>query len=115
MQKLILEELEELTAPVVETDAPLTPKEKNNFQMGSVSDLLNAYLGLYNQINALLNDPALDEGDTRTIIESVGEDTAIVVGKLQEALKASADSNQSDLINQGAEEAQNITIESKEE
>lgn len=116
MKKLILEELEdeELTMEIPTEVKPvdLTPAEETNFHVSSVSDILNSYLQAYNQLNSYLTAPEFKE-DIRSILESVLEDNAIIIGKLQEALKSSADEQQQDLMSQGGEEAQNISAENE--
>ena len=116
MKKLILEELEDekltLETPTEVEPIKLTPAEEVNFHVSSVSDILNNYLQAYNQLNSYLTAPEFKE-DIKNILESVLEDNAIIIGKLLEALKISADEHQQDLINQGLEEAQDINIEDK--
>lgn len=117
MKKLILEELEDeqltMEVPTEIKPVELTPAEETNFHVSSVSDILNNYLQAYNQLSSYLTAPEFKD-DIRSILESVLEDNAIIIGKLQEALKSSADEHQQDLMGQGSEEAQDISIESKE-
>lgn len=118
MKKLILEELEDekltMEVPTGVQPLKLTPDEEANFHVSSVSDILNNYLQAYNYLNSCLMAPEFKD-DIRSILESVLEDNAIIIGKLQEALTSSASEPQQDLINQGAEEAQDIAIGAEEE
>ena len=104
-RKLILEEFDEDTP--TEPEVKLTPEEEVNFHVGTVSDLLNKDLELYNLINTLMSDPAL-RPDIHQALESVADDLAISIGKLQECLKMSSDEHDEILINQGEEEVKNI-------
>lgn len=113
MKKLILEELEdeELTmeVPSEVTPVELTPSEEINFHVSSITDLLNIYLEAYNKLNSYIAAPEF-KSEIKDILESVSEDNALIIGKLQEALKGSSEKHKEDLINQGAEDAQEIIV-----
>lgn len=123
-KKLILEDLLddntlEIPASEAETsetdDEPsLTPEEQSNFEVGTVSDLLNKYIDVFTNIKGVTCFPEMSE-TLRNILLSVSEDTAIIIGKLQEALKVGSSDEEEGLINQGQEAAQDIIIDEKEE
>lgn len=121
-QKLILEELEEpkelpdAIAPIeipAEQPVELTPAEETSFHIGTVSDLLNRYLDMYSSIKSISADELLDK-DVKAVLESVSEDTAICIGKLQECLKLCSDGNDGELIAQGEQEIHKEVIPSEE-
>lgn len=105
-RKLILEGFDD--DDPVESEVKLTPEEEVNFHVGTVSDLLNKDLELYNLINTLMSDPAL-RPDIHQALESVADDLAISIGKLQECLKMSSDEHDESLMNKGEEEVKNIS------
>ena len=108
-KKLILEDVFDergLEEPTTEKeDNALTPEEETSFHIGTISDLLNRYLELFSTLKAIAADEALDEG-VKNVWESVSEDTAIAIGKLQGCLPLCANEKEGDLIAQGEEEAQ---------
>lgn len=101
-KKLVLEELEE--API------LNEEEKQNFNTSIVSDLLNNFLSIFNSIQSYLVDPNLED-TIKNLLDDISDDTALCVGKLQEIIKAAADEDTKEIINQGQEEAQAIIQE----
>lgn len=117
--KLILEDLEDdvqvdpdliINAPVVETELEtptLTPEEESNFNLTTVSDILNKDLELYNFIKLFINEPNLKE-DVKSVLESVADDLAISIGKLQECIKLSDDDSSESLMTQGENEVEDI-------
>lgn len=121
-KKLILEDLEDeaqvdpdliINAPVVETELEtptLTPEEESNFNLTTVSDILNKDLELYNFIKVFINEPNLKE-DVKSVLESVADDLAISIGKLQECIKLSADDSSESLMTQGENEVEDIITE----
>lgn len=117
--KLILEELEDNTilddvntaVASDNTDTPqLNDSEINNFNLGFVSDILNKFLDLFNNIKSYDDNPAV-KADIRSILDSVSDDVAVNIGKLQEAIKLCTEDNSGDLIAQGQTEAQNVSKE----
>lgn len=112
MKKLILEELnnEELTMDIPSEVTPiqLTPQETVNFHVGTVTDILNMYLQNYNTLNSYLADVyEYDEG-VKEVLQSVLDDTAVIIGKLQGTLNISTGDSQTELIDSGAEAAKDI-------
>ena len=121
-KKLILEELEEpkelpdVIAPIeIPTEQPveLTPAEETNFHVGTVTDLLNRYLEVYSSIKSIAADELLN-ADVKGVLESVSDDTAVCIGKLQECLKLCSDGNDGELISQGEQEIQKEVIPTEE-
>ena len=120
-KKLILEDLlddKTLEIPAAEeaevAEPTLTPEEQSNFEVGIVSDLLNKYIDIFTNIKGDICFPEMSE-TLRNILLSVSEDTAIIIGKLQEALKVGSSDEEEGLITQGQEAAQDIIIDEKEE
>lgn len=126
MDKLILEAFEDeelnkedIIEPDLVIDADkldldnqgLTEQEKDLFHSSLISDLLKQELDLFNLIKSYLNDPN-DEIDepVRLTLESVSEDVALSIGKLEQCLKEAVDEKTEELINQGEED-----LEPKEE
>lgn len=120
-KKLILEDLEDevvskpadevnLKPTPTETEINLTPEEEVNFHVGTISDLLNKDLELFNLINSIMTDSAL-KPEIHQVLESVSDDLAISIGKLQECLKVCSDDKDGQLINQGEKEVKNIIEE----
>lgn len=112
MKKLILEELndEELTMDIPSEVNPveLTPQETVNFHVSTVTDILNMYLQNYNTLNSYLaNVYEYDEG-VKEVLQSVLDDTAVIIGKLQGTLNISAGDSQTELIDSGTEAAKDI-------
>lgn len=118
--KLILEELEDTEALEIEPDMiegtieepspDLTPEEETNFHFSSVSDILNRDLELYNLIGSIKVDPALSS-DIHEVLESVQEDLAVSIGKLQECLKLCSESKVEDLITQGEDSVKDSSFD----
>lgn len=121
-KKLILEELEEpkelpdAIAPIeipTEQPAELTPAEETSFHIGTVTDLLNRYLDIYSSIKSISADELLD-ADVKGVLESVSDDTAVCIGKLQECLKVCSDGDDGELIARGEQEIQKEVIPTEE-
>ena len=128
MDKLILEAFEELDKePIIEPDLvidadkldlegdqELTAQEKDLFHSSLISDLLTKELDLFNTIKSYLSDPN-DEIDelVKLTLESVADDAAVSIGKLEQCLKDAVDEKTEDLINQGEEDLE--TTEETEE
>lgn len=89
-QKLILEDFEDEESQEVE----LTPEETTNFHVGTISDLLTKYLDVYSSLNSLIAGGELN-GSINTALTSVSEDTAVIIGKLQECLKMCSNDSES--------------------
>ena len=123
VKKLILEDLLDLdtstdtdqTKPETEIVAPdLNEADTDNFNLGTISDILTKDLDLFNHIKAIIEDPNIKE-EIRQILSSVIDDLAITIGKLQEGIKIATDSHNEDLITQGQEDIKNITLEGTKE
>lgn len=123
VKKLILEDLLDLdtptdtdqTKPETEIVAPdLNEADTDNFNLGTISDILTKDLDLFNDIKAIIEDPNIKE-EVRQILSSVIDDLAITIGKLQEGIKIATDSHNEDLITQGQEDIKNITLEGTKE
>jgi SpoU rRNA methylase family enzyme len=117
-KKLILEELEdevEVSVPdiIAETNSKLTEEEKENFHIGTITDILNKYLETYSSIKSIIALPDIKE-DIKEALNSVSDDTALIIGKLQECLKLSSEGNDSELIAQGEQEVKNNNVETEE-
>lgn len=118
--KLILEDLEDnetleiephMIEGTVEGPSPdLTPEEETNFHFSSVSDILNRDLELYNLIGSIKVDSALNP-DVHNVLESVQEDLAVSIGKLQECLKLCSETKVEDLIVQGEDSVKDSSID----
>lgn len=110
-KKLILEELETLPDAIAPIEIPaeitpeLTPAEDTRFHVGTVSDLLNNYLSVYSTLKSIIASPELN-ADVAAVLESVSEDTAICIGKLQECLKLCSDGKDGEKITQGEQAVQ---------
>lgn len=122
MKKLILEELEdeELTMEIPSQVSPveLTPDESKNFHVGSLSDILNMYLDNYNALNSYITAPEQYDEGVKQVLQSVLDDTAVIIGKLQGTLNLATGEEQSELINSGIDKVKDIVskedIEDKE-
>ena len=123
-KKLILEELlddDEIVDPVdgltigdvnVEVPAPevnLTPEETKNMHVWTISDVLTPELEIYSQLTSTLTNPELDE-TIKSVLSSVAEDTALIIGKLQQAFKEATDEITAGVIGDGEEAAQEIAV-----
>lgn len=92
---------EELANP----DPELTEQEKELFHSSVISDLLTKELETFTYIKSVLADPdgQLDEL-ARAVLESVSEDTATAIGKLEHCLNDVVDNKSEELINQAEDD-----------
>lgn len=124
VKKLILEELlddgeevdpvDELTIGDVNVEVPtpevnLTPEETKNMHVWTISDVLTPELEIYSNLTSTLTNPELDE-TIKSVLSSVAEDTALIIGKLQQAFKEATDEATADVIGDGEEAAQEIAV-----
>jgi hypothetical protein len=99
-KKLILEEL----------DTPeLTEEEKEHFNISLTGELLTQFLPLYALVNQYIESEDVDES-IKLILQSINEDLALIIGKLQESVKEALPEEQADLVRQGEEDSQELTI-----
>lgn len=95
-QRLILEALEEIDdidsdAEKLNTDdQQLTDNEQINFEVSTITDLLNKHLDIYSTLTSLISQGDTDQNVSekiKVILQSVSEDEAVIIGKLQQSLK----------------------------
>lgn len=118
-KKLILEELEDEVAvkdiPDIIIDGDLLPADTlieespDTLNLSYITTVLSDELKSYDGLSNLVNTPEenVDE-NTLAILRSVLEDKAIIIGKLQQALKDNSDDVLKDSIDQGEEESKAI-------
>ena len=127
MDKLILEAFEELDKEqIIEPDLvidadkldlddgnqELTQQEKELFHSSLISDLLQRELDLFNTIKSYLSDPNDEVNESvKLTLESVSDDTAIAIGKLEQCLKDAVDEKTEDLMSQGEEDLEETEME----
>lgn len=95
-----------LDIPAEELANPeLTEQEKELFHSSVISDLLTKELETFTYIKSVLADPdgQLDEL-ARAVLESVSEDTATAIGKLEHCLNDVVDNKSEELINQAEDD-----------
>lgn len=95
-QRLILEALEEIddidsdAEKLNADDQQLTDNEQINFEVSTITDLLNKHLDIYSTLTSLISQGDTDQNVSekiKVILQSVSEDEAVIIGKLQQSLK----------------------------
>lgn len=120
MKKLVLEELlddEEIVEPVgadltitrtdLDDTEELTDEERINFNVNLITDILKTELDVYSTLTAYLADDVVKD-DARTVLESIADDIALVIGKLQSGFKSAA-GDAGDVVREGEDAIEEIT------
>lgn len=120
MKKLVLEELlddEEVVDPVdadltiTQDDLgdaeELTDEERINFNVNLITDILKTELDVYSTLTAYLADDVVKD-DARAVLESIADDVALVIGKLQSGFKSAA-GDAGDVVREGEDAIEEIT------
>ena len=114
--KKSVEEVTELSEPQP-LPQPLTEAEKKNFIITTLTDISSKALDLFNYLTPMMTIEVEDKTsmlnnlseENKDLLRSIYEDVSLMIGKVTQALKDNTEENIQGAIDDGQEQAQELT------